>query len=147
MNVLNVVGSLVIAQIHAVGARQSYFAGVIDAAGRAQFLVILTIGLAAFVGACVVVAKYRRPSVIATCLVVLPVPLMVSVFGLLLGLVRSLIVLAASPEAQPTTSQFAAAAAASVSPLLLWFAVTIPCYLVLGIGLVLCTLKARKVAC
>ncbi len=146
MNMPNVVGSLLIAGINAIGARESYVEALINSAGRPRCLVMLAIGLAAFVGACFVVAKCR-PAAIAACLFVLPLPLMVSVFGLLQGLVQSMLVLSASPESQPTVAQFAAAAAASLSPLLLWFAVTIPSYFVLGTGLVLRTLKAGKAAC
>jgi uncharacterized protein (DUF983 family) len=145
MNVPNLIGWLPIAAVNAVGARESYFQALMNSAGRATCLVILTIGLAAFIGACFVVAKCR-PATIASCLVLLPLPLIVSVFGLLGGLVQSLLVLSASPESQPTTAQFATAAAASLSPLFLWFTVTLPSYLVLGIGLVLRTLKAGKTA-
>jgi len=145
MNIPNAIGWLLIAEVNAVGARQSHFEALVSTAGLARCLVIFAIGLVLFIGACFVVAKCRR-AVIASYLVLLPLPLIVSVFGLLGGLVQSLIVLSASPESQPTASQFAAAAAASLAPLFLWLAVTIPSYLVLGTGLVFRTLRSGKTA-
>ena len=144
---MNVAGDIcfsVLAQANIAQPHESYLESVCRSAGPANCLIIVTTGLAVFIGACFVAAKCRRPSVIASYLFFLPLPLIVAFYGAVEGQMHSLIVLSSSPEVQPSASQIAAGVASALSPLFVAMTVTFPSYLVLVIGLMFCAAKAGK---
>ena len=143
MDISNATCSFLLAQANVPGAHESYLEAIYRLVGPVEFLLILSTGLAVFIGACLVVTKCRQPSTIASWLVLLPLPLIVSIYGLLASQIQSLIALSLSPAVQPSASQIAAGVAAALSPLFLGITVTFPSYLILAIGLVFRTFKAR----
>ena len=101
-------------------------------------LFVLILGLAIFIGACLVVAKYRRTSTIAAYLVLLPLPTYIGILGQLNGIYASLSVISVS-GAQPSRQEWAGGFAESALIMFLCLLVTLPSYLVLAYGLLAST--------
>ncbi len=114
---------------------QSFLLWFIENLGLSGLFMIF-LGLAVFIGACVVVATSRRASAIAAYLVLLPLPMYIGILGILKGVIASLSVIALS-EAQLKASEIAAALECSVLSIFVGLLVTLPTYLVLAVGLLL----------
>jgi len=69
--------------------RQSYLGMMRMGLGPIYALLLPLSGFLVFVGACLVVALNRRPAVIASYLVILPLPLLIGLFGTLHGFLAS----------------------------------------------------------
>ncbi|MDZ4689298.1 MAG: hypothetical protein SH850_29840 [Planctomycetaceae bacterium] len=135
------VGSFgVLAQAIAPG--QSMLAWVLQSLSWSTLLALLA-GVAIFAGACTLIATKRRPAVIAAYMALLPLPVLISVCGTLKGMIASFAVIAASPNLQPTTADYAGAWASSLFSLLAAIMVSSPTYLVLASGLLFGTLRAN----
>jgi hypothetical protein len=106
-------------------------------------LLSLLAGLAVFVGACFVVARARRPAVIASYLVFLLLPLLFAILGGLKGAVASSAVLAGA-EVEIKQWEVFAGISQALLMLLMALMVTIPSYFVIAIGLFVRTLQAQK---
>ena len=87
-----------------------------------------------FVGACIVVFAFRRPSVIASYLVFLPLPALIGAFGTVHGLISSYAVIANSTSV-PMQSEIAQGYSMSLFTLCVGLLFTFPSYFVLAIGL------------
>ena len=137
MNVTYCAGCLLAAQANAAAMPKTFIRWVYETLGRETAAAILLAGLAVFVAACIVVARSRRPAVIAACLVLLPLPLMIGLCRALASQISSLSVLSvAVPAIELSGPQIAAGVAAGLLPLLLALVVIWPSYLVLAIGLI-----------
>lgn len=109
-------------------------------------LLVLLSGLALFVGACYVIKTKQRPVVIASYLVLLPLPVLISVCGWIKGTISSLTVIAASPGLQLTTPDIARGLAASLFSIFVALLVSVPTYFVLAYGLLSSTWDGGKPA-
>jgi hypothetical protein len=120
----------------------SFLLWLLKVGGLCGALIMLT-GLAIFVGSCLVVAKTRRPAVVASCLVFLVLPLLIAMIELLRGWVAAFSVVAVIGE--PLKASVIATAEARVLLLPLEaFCVTLPSLLVLAISLFARTLRAER---
>ena len=144
MNVASTTCSFLLAQANVAGPHETYLQSIFRSAGPGACLLILSSGLAIFIGACFVAAKCRRPSSIAAYLILLPLPLVLAIYGALEGQMHSLIVVSSRPEAQLSTPQIADGVAAALSPLFIAITVVFPSYVLLAIVLILRTAKASK---
>ncbi|MGO8749972.1 MAG: hypothetical protein ACLQNE_28840 [Thermoguttaceae bacterium] len=146
MNVTGIISFSLLAQVNAAPAGKSFFQWAFETLGTDASLEVLTAGVVVFLGSCFVVAKSRRPSVIASCLILLPLPSMVAVGKTLSRLVGSLAVLSQSSAAvaQLSGPQVAGGVAASLLPLSLALMVTWPSYLVLAVGLIVRTVFSNR---
>lgn len=145
---MDIVGSLfgfVLAQADAGEpvVQQSYLAWMFMALGPLYGLVLPLSGFALFVGACLVVGLNRRPAVIASFLVFLPVPLLIGIFGSVHGMIASLSVVAASASEPEMGRWMAEGWATALFSTLVGFLVSAPAYAVLSLGLFLRTLAAK----
>ncbi|MEK6256988.1 MAG: hypothetical protein AABP62_00085 [Planctomycetota bacterium] len=95
-------------------------------------------GLAIFIGACLVVAKSRRTSTIAACLVLLPLPTYIGILSQLKGIYASLSVIAVS-GVQPSGQEWIGGFANTALTMFVCLLVTLPSYLVLAYGLLAST--------
>jgi hypothetical protein len=125
----------------AVVEGESYFAWMLRMLGPSKGASIWITGLAVFVGACLVVARSRRPSVIAAYLVFLPLPLLVGLCRVLGGNLASLAVLS-SASVKLSDQQIASGIAGSLAPLYVGLLVIWPSYLVLSVGLMMRTVRS-----
>jgi hypothetical protein len=146
MNISGVASSILIARANVAAAQKAYFEWFFAALGPGNCAWLLSVGIAVFLGACFVVVKSRRPSVIASYLVLLPLPMIVGLWRVLAGQISSLSVLSLSPAAVANLSgcNIAAGVAAGLLPLFVALMVTFPSYLVLAAGLMFRTAKAGK---
>ena len=96
---------LVLAQVEEFGdyeefaepvQRMSYLGWIYNALGPVYILTLPTLGLLAFVAACLVVAKNRRPADIASGVPFAAAPFVLGVFGVVHGMISSLQVIATS---------------------------------------------------
>ena len=101
-------------------------------------LFVLILGLAIFIGACLLVAKKRRTSTLAAYLVLLPLPTYIGVLGQLKGISASLSVISVS-GAQPSRQEWAGGFAESALIMFICLLVTLPSYLALAYGLLAST--------
>lgn len=92
-----------------------------------------------FVGACAVVLAARRPAVIAAYLVVLPLPLLIGIFGSLHGFINALQVIAQA-SAAPKPSEIAEGVSTGLFTTLVALLLSFPAYFVVAGGLVVRTL-------
>lgn len=121
---------------------ESFALWVVRCLGLFGFLALL-IGVVIFVGACFVVARARRPAVIASYLVFLVLPLLLATLQVLKGNVASFSVLART-GAELTQSQINSGVAQSLLLPFVALTVTLPSYLVIAVGLFIRTLRADK---
>jgi hypothetical protein len=113
--------------------RQSLLSWAFNALGPFYGLLIPAVGLAVFIGACVVVATSRRPAVIAAYLVFLPLPLLIGVFGSFHGFISSLSVMANS-AVTPKAREVAQGLSMGLFTTLLGLLVTFPSFFVWALG-------------
>ena len=103
-------------------------------------LIVIVLGVAIFIAACLVVAKSRQTSTLAAYLVLLPLPMFIEVLDQLRGIVASLSVLSQS-ETHLSNQEWAGGFAESAVSMFLALLVTLPSYLVLAYGLLASTRK------
>lgn len=106
-------------------------------------LLVVLLGVAMFVGALVVVIRYRRPGMIASCLVVLPLPWLIAVIVLLKGMVSSFSFIWMTEAKLPQSEIFGGLAMGLVLPLTALI-VTIPSYVLLVVGLLLSVFRTPE---
>jgi hypothetical protein len=94
----------------------------------------LVLGLAVLTGACVTVAKSRRPAVIAAYMAFTPLPLILAIFGFFKGSAASLSVLALS-DVKLQSSEVYAGLAASAFCMMFGLGVSTLAYSVTAVGL------------
>jgi len=128
-------------QTHQEPMRQSYLAWMFNALGPFYGLILPLAGLTVFVGACLVVAMNRRPSVIAAYLLFLPLPILIGVFGSIHGFISAYSVIATS-AGTPAPSAVAEGISTGLFTSLVGLLLTFPSYFVLAIGLFFRTLFA-----
>ena len=104
---------------------------------------IMLMGLALFIGSCLVVAWSQRPAVIASFLVFLFLPLLFAMIDVLKFNVCTLSVLSVVEVKLKATNVYAGLAKTLLLPLDA-LCVTLPSYLVLAIGLFVRTLRAKQ---
>lgn len=114
----------------------------LNAAGFYGFFVV-GVGLLVFVLAGVIVFLNRRPAVIATYLVAVPLPMMFAGLGSMYGLLTALVAMA-SPEVMP--SEVATGAMGAIVMIMVGLIVTLPTMFVIGCGLFFRTLFDRNSA-
>lgn len=133
----------VLAQANASLFKGSYLAWFFEHLGPFYSLVIPVAGLLVFFGACFVVLRSRRPAMIATWLVLVPIPLMI---GFQAAVEKQLPVLLAIviSGAQPTAAEISEGIASSLVPLYLGMLEMWPAFLVVATGLILRTIQAGK---
>jgi hypothetical protein len=95
-----------------------------------------------FGGACYLVATKRRPAALAAYLVLLPLPVLIAIFGEMKGMVGALTAIASSPGMSVPTEHVAANTAASLVMVLFAMLVSAPTYFVLAFGLLARTLRS-----
>ena len=105
-------------------------------------LLAVVSGVLILVGACYLLATKQRPAVLGAYLVLVPLPVLISLCGLLNGIIASLTVIGSS-DAVVSTADVATATAASLLELLVTLVVSAPTYFVLVVGLLLRTLQSQ----
>ena len=110
--------------------------------GTLSSAIVLISGLLIFGGACYLVATKRRPSVLAAYLVLLPLPVLIAIFGEMKGMVSALTAIASSPDIAVPTEHIAANTAASLVTVLFAMLVSAPTYFLLAFGLLARTLSS-----
>jgi hypothetical protein len=145
-DVAQALAGVLLAQVPAAAAPKTFFAWARESLGPFHSLAILSAGVAVFVGACLVVAKSRRPAAITSYLILLPLPFMVGLTRALSGQIGSLAVLSLSPEAvaQLSGSDIAGGVAGGLLPLFVALMVTWPSYLLLAVGLIARTTLSKQ---
>jgi hypothetical protein len=100
-----------------------------------SLLIVVTSALI-FFGAYKLVSNGRPVASLASYLVLLPVPLLVSICGWIYGSIGSLATIAANPDLVVTNQGIAGGLAASLLSVLFAILATMPAYLVLAYGLI-----------
>jgi len=111
----------------------SYLGWVYSALGPLYGLALPLLGLVAFVGACLVVAKNRRPADIAAGVYFAAAPLVLGIFGVVHGMIASMQVIAMG-GATPKTSDIAMGVSTSLFAALVGMLCSFPSYGVLACG-------------
>ncbi|MEQ8785716.1 MAG: MotA/TolQ/ExbB proton channel family protein [Pirellulaceae bacterium] len=129
---------LILAQDAEMRTERSLLTWMLEALGLFYGVLLPLAGLAVFVGACLVVAMNRRPSVIAAYLVFVPLPFLIGIFGTFDGFIRSFSVIAqanGTPGIVPISQGISTGLFTSLIGMLVMF----PSYFVVAIGLFLRT--------
>ena len=134
MNADTLVWSSLAMQANPAPAQQSTIQWMIDAAGPFNIFLLVGLGFALFIGACAVVMLSRRPALVATYLVLLPVPLLAGILVVLNSNIASMSVIAAGPVTL-TGAEIAQGIGESLIVLFVSLWVTLPAYFVLSVGL------------
>lgn len=100
-----------------------------------SLLIVVTAALI-FLGAYYLVSNKRPVSSLASYLVLLPLPLLVSICGWIYGSIRSLAAMAATPDLTITSQEIAGGLAASLLSVLFALLVSMPGYMILAYGLI-----------
>ena len=127
----------------ALPAQTSILGWILSTMSFSSLFVILS-GLALFAGACYLIATRQRPVVIASYLVLLPLPVLISICGWIKGSISSLMVIAASPDLQLTTPDIAGGLAAGLLEVFIALLISAPTYFVLAYGLLSSTWDGGK---
>jgi len=108
-----------------------------DSLGRFYGWLIPVVALLVFLGACLVVALNRRPSVIAAYLVVLPLPALIGIYATLSGFITGYSVFFSAAEGDPGVSfaQHVTLVASCLVSSLFGLLLTAPSYVILAVGL------------
>jgi len=122
--------------------RHNMMTWMINALGPIYGLAIPLAGLAVFVGSCLVVALSKRPAVIASFLVFLPLPVLIGVFGSVQGVISAFATVSGGGAEVPGDI-VAACFATALFTTFLGLIVSGPSYLVLAFGLFFRTLASR----
>jgi hypothetical protein len=121
----------------------SYLGWMVQAVGPFYLVVLSTLGLLLFAGGLIVVAGSRRPGVIAACLAFVPLPLLISLVGMLHGMTSAFSVIAVSGVTPQPGHVYAGTGEALVFPFL-GLCATIPGLVVLASGLLFRTMTERR---
>ena len=124
-------------------APNSLLGWMMSALGPFYLFVLSTLGLLLFAGGLIVVVGSRRPGVIAACLAFVPLPLLISLVGMLHGMISSFAVIAMSSTAPKPSEVYAGTGQALVFPLF-GLCMTIPGLVVLASGLLYREMTARR---
>ena len=124
--------------------QRSFFPWMCQAVGPFLGLLLALVGLAIFVGACFVVARTRRPVVIAAYLVFLPLPVIIGYVGSIYTSIDTLSLMCSGDLIQNRAEFVASARATELFSLFLGFLVSGPSYLVIAFGLFVRTLQAGR---
>ncbi len=108
-------------------------------------LIVMLLGIAILSGACFIVAKSRRPALIAAYLVFVPLPPIVACFGFIIGL-RNCFSVIASGAAIPEPTDWFAGFASSLSMMIFGLIPPILAYAVIAIGLFIRTFDTTRQA-
>ena len=135
-----IASSLVLAQ--AIPPGTSFAGWVVGVLGTPNSFIVLVSGLLIFGGAWYLLATRRRPAVLAAYLVLLPLPVLIAVYGVMSGMVSSLTVIASTPGLSVTTEDYAAGTAGSLVEVLFAMLVSAPTYFLLAFGLLARTLRS-----
>ena len=119
----------------AISPHTSKLGWMIGALNSVSSLMALVSGLLIFAGACYLIATRRRPAVLAACLVFLPLPSLIALCGCIDGNIRSLNVMASSPDLTVTSADIAGGVANMLVNLLAALLISAPSYFVLAFGL------------
>ena len=126
--------SLVLAQV--ISPETSYLGWMVSALDTmSSVLIVVTAGLI-FIGAYYLVSKKRPATSLASYLVLLPLPLLISICGWIKGSIASLAVVASSPDLAITNQGIAGGLAASLLSVLFAIFLSLPTYVVLAYGLI-----------
>ena len=124
---------LILAQ--AIPANSSFLGWMLTALSTPSTVLVLIAAVLIFVGAYRLVAMKRPASSIASFLVLLPLPLIISISGWIYGTIASLSVIASSSELFLTNQAIAGGLASSLLSVLFAMFVSLPTYVVLAYGL------------
>jgi len=119
--------------------QMSYLGWIYNALGPFYMLGLPLLGLLAFVGAIIVVAKNRRPADIASFIYFAAAPLLLGIFGVVHGMISSFQVMSASPK----PSEIAMGVGISLFTALVGLMCSFPAYGVLAVGYVVRTLTLK----
>ena len=126
--------SLVLAQ--AISPEMSYLGWMASALTTMSSAFIVVSAGSIFIGAYYLVTKKRPVTALASYLVLLPLPLLISICGWIYGSIASLAAIASSPELAITNQDIAGGLAASLLSILFAILVSLPTYVVLAYGLI-----------
>jgi hypothetical protein len=113
--------------------QMSYLSWVYNALGPMYGLLLPLLGLVAFIGACLVVARNRRPADIAAGVYFAAAPFILGVFGVVHGMIATFQVIAASGTT-PKPSDLALGISTSLFAAMFGLLCSFPSYAVLAIG-------------
>ena len=122
--------------------QMSYLAWIYNALGPLYMLGLPLLGLLAFVGAIIVVAKNRRPADIASFIYFAAAPLLLGMFGVVHGMISSFQVIAAGASS-PKPSEIAMGVGTSLFAALVGLMCSFPAYGVLAVGYIIRTLTLK----
>lgn len=123
-------------------AQRSFLSWIVHSLGI-YALMIPFAGMVVFIGACLAVAKGRRPEVVASYAAFAPIPFLVSLFGAFSGAIDSFTVIAMS-AASPKPSEMAEGISTALATPLVGLLACVPTYLLLGVGWVIRMLSHRE---
>jgi hypothetical protein len=107
-----------------------------------QLIALFSAGIV-FLGALYFVATNRPLSVLASYLILLPLPLSISICGILNGMIRSYAAISFS-DTHVSEAEYAGGYAACLTELLMVLLATAPTYFVLAYGLIMTTLRSTQ---
>ncbi len=125
---------LLIAQ--AVPSDASFLGWIVSALTTISSLLIVVTSALLFFGAYYLVSNKRPAASLASYLVLLPLPLLISICGWIYGSIASLATIAATPDLAITNQGVAGGLAASLLSVLFAILVSSPTYVVLAYGLI-----------
>lgn len=120
----------------AMSSETTFLGWMVSSLTTISSLVILVSASLIFFGAYYLVSNKRPVASLASFLVLLPVPFLVSICGWIFGSIGSLAAIAASPNLVLTNQGIAGGLAASLLSVLFAILVTLPAYAVLAYGLI-----------
>ncbi len=124
-----------------IPVRQSRLAWMVQSLGCFYGLIIPLAGLVVFAGACLVVALSKRPALIASYLVFVPLPSLIGIFGSIQGVISALSFIG---HAEPRPSDIAIGISTALFTSYAGLLASAPSYLIVGIGLFVRTLQSGK---
>lgn len=123
--------------------QESFFSRAIGTLNSVSGMLVFLTGVLLFAGACYLIATKQRPAVIASYLVLLPLPILISLCGFLKGIIASLSVVATSANVTLTTADIAAGVGVSLFSIFVAVIISIPTYFVVAWGLLRRTYSAQ----
>jgi hypothetical protein len=123
--------------------QMSFLSWIYNALGPLYLLLFPLFGFLAFGGACLVVAKCRRPADIASYFYFAAAPFFLAVFGVVHGMIASFQVIAAAGTA-PKPSDLASGISTSLFAALVGLMCSFPAYATLWAGYLVRTLMLRE---
>ncbi len=126
--------SILLAQ--AVPSETSFLGWIVSALTTVSSLLIVVTAALLFFGAYYLVSNKRPAASLASYLVLLPLPLLISICGWIYGSIASLVTIAATPDLAITNQGIAGGLAASLLSVLFAILVSSPTYVLLAYGLI-----------